>query len=189
MSDKASGQTKTATSTATMSLSESDQPSGGVSSISRWIQAHPALMLVMLSLFVGILVLALGGYFLGWNWTGFKGNTFWDWMSLLITPVTLAAVSILFSLQQGQQSLAVTRKQQEDAAFESYCEHISHLLLESHLLDATPDSPVRAVARARTAATLHRLGQDHQAALLRFLEESGLTAGEAPVLDLSYLQS
>jgi ABC-type glycerol-3-phosphate transport system permease component len=39
---------------------------------------------------VVLVVLALGGYLRGWDWTGFKGNTLWDWLHLLVLPVTLA---------------------------------------------------------------------------------------------------
>lgn len=39
---------------------------------------------------VVLLVLALGGYLGGWGWTGFRGNTLWDWLHLLVLPVTLA---------------------------------------------------------------------------------------------------
>jgi len=39
---------------------------------------------------LGLLVLALGGYLGGWRWTGFRGNTLWDWLHLLVLPVTLA---------------------------------------------------------------------------------------------------
>ena len=35
---------------------------------------------------VVLVVLALGGYLRGWDWTGFKGNTLWDWLHLLVLP-------------------------------------------------------------------------------------------------------
>lgn len=34
-------------------------------------------------------ILLVGGYGLGWTWTGFQGNTLWDWLHLLLLPVTL----------------------------------------------------------------------------------------------------
>ncbi len=37
-------------------------------------------------------VLAIGGYALDWSWTGFRGNTAWDWMQLLLVPFVLPAV-------------------------------------------------------------------------------------------------
>jgi hypothetical protein len=53
--------------------------------LGRAYRRHPLWMLVLTLVVVTILVLAYGGYLLGWDWTGFKGNTFWDWLSLLIT--------------------------------------------------------------------------------------------------------
>jgi uncharacterized membrane protein YcjF (UPF0283 family) len=43
-----------------------------------------------------LVVLALGSYMGDWTWTGFKGNTLWDWLQLLILPVTLTIVSAWF---------------------------------------------------------------------------------------------
>jgi hypothetical protein len=125
-----------------------------------------------------------GGYFLGWSWTGFKGDTFWDWLSLLITPVTIAAISLAFSLQQGRASMAAGEQQRQDALVDAYFEHITHLLVEEGLLQAPAASPVRAAARARTVATLQRTGETHRAAIMRFLDESGLTSGDSLLLDV-----
>ncbi|HEV2403930.1 MAG TPA: hypothetical protein VGR88_00675 [Ktedonobacterales bacterium] len=153
---------------------------GGV--ISRAFRQHPVWMVVVVFVCATIVVLAIGGYFLGWTWTGFKGNTFWDWLSLLITPVTIAAVSTLFSYQQSQWSMAANERKRQEEALQAYFDHMSHLLIERDLLRTPPDSPVRAVAQARTAATLRQLGQEHRASMLRFLDEAGLTQGDAPVL-------
>jgi hypothetical protein len=38
---------------------------------------------------LGLLVVA--GYALDWHWTGFRGNTFWDWLHLLLVPFLLPA--------------------------------------------------------------------------------------------------
>lgn len=51
---------------------------------SRWIAA----LSILLAVFV---VLVIGGYGLGWTWTGFQGNTFWDWLHLLLVPFALPA--------------------------------------------------------------------------------------------------
>jgi hypothetical protein len=43
----------------------------------------------------GVLVLvALGGYLIPWAWTGFTGNTVWDWLHLLILPLLVPVVLI-----------------------------------------------------------------------------------------------
>jgi hypothetical protein len=33
----------------------------------------------------------VAGYALDWRWTGFRGNTFWDWLHLLLVPFLLPA--------------------------------------------------------------------------------------------------
>lgn len=38
---------------------------------------------------VGFAVLLVGGYRWGWTWTGFTGNTFRDWLDLMIAPFLL----------------------------------------------------------------------------------------------------
>jgi hypothetical protein len=41
-----------------------------------------------------IAVLAVGGYTQGWDWTGFEGNTLFDWLQLLFLPVVIPLVVI-----------------------------------------------------------------------------------------------
>ncbi len=49
------------------------------------------LGLVGLLLFAG---LVLAGYLVPWSWTGFRGNTAWDWVKLLLLPVLVPLVLI-----------------------------------------------------------------------------------------------
>jgi hypothetical protein len=43
---------------------------------------------------VAITVLAVGGYTQGWDWTGFEGNTLFDWLQLLVLPVVIPFIVI-----------------------------------------------------------------------------------------------
>ena len=45
---------------------------------------------------VAFAVVVIGGYTLGWTWTGFPGNTFWDWLELLALPVVVAFLPLWF---------------------------------------------------------------------------------------------
>jgi hypothetical protein len=47
------------------------------------------LLLTIAGVALGLLVVA--GYSLDWEWTGFRGNTFWDWLHLLLVPFLLPA--------------------------------------------------------------------------------------------------
>ena len=39
------------------------------------------------------LALVLAGYLAHWRWTGFTGNTVWDWLHLLLLPLLVPASS------------------------------------------------------------------------------------------------
>jgi hypothetical protein len=38
------------------------------------------------------LITVIGGYVWGWNWTGYEGNTLWDWLQLLLLPLIVPTV-------------------------------------------------------------------------------------------------
>jgi hypothetical protein len=56
---------------------------------SRWRPHHSA---ATVSAFVAFAALVLGGYLGKWSWTGFTGNTLWDWLNLLFLPLLLPTV-------------------------------------------------------------------------------------------------
>jgi hypothetical protein len=39
-----------------------------------------------------LVVLVIGGYGVPWRWTGFAGNTLWDWLKLFLVPFVLPLV-------------------------------------------------------------------------------------------------
>jgi hypothetical protein len=58
----------------------------------RSAEAHHLFFIIV---FVAtITVLAIGGYTQGWDWTGFEGNTLFDWLELLFLPVVIPLVVI-----------------------------------------------------------------------------------------------
>lgn len=42
-------------------------------------------------------IFAILAYALDWEWTGFPGNTLWDWLQLLLVPLALNAATIWYS--------------------------------------------------------------------------------------------
>lgn len=51
-------------------------------------------------IFMGLaafVVFAILAYALNWQWTGFPGNTLWDWLQLLLVPLALNAATIWYS--------------------------------------------------------------------------------------------
>lgn len=57
----------------------------------QWARRHVALLVTGGAVFVG---LVLAGYLAHWRWTGFTGNTVWDWLHLLLLPLLVPAVII-----------------------------------------------------------------------------------------------
>jgi ABC-type glycerol-3-phosphate transport system permease component len=55
---------------------------------------HPVLVAVLGLMAVGFVVTVVGGYALGWSWTGYAGNTLWDWLELLVLPLTVALLPL-----------------------------------------------------------------------------------------------
>jgi hypothetical protein len=60
-----------------------------------WIKTRHTRRSLWLAGLVGgaatLVVLMIGGYALGWTWTGFAGNRLWDWIHLLLVPAVLPA--------------------------------------------------------------------------------------------------
>jgi hypothetical protein len=40
------------------------------------------------------IVTLIGGYASTWKWTGYQGNTLWDWLSLLLAPLVITTVLV-----------------------------------------------------------------------------------------------
>jgi signal transduction histidine kinase len=40
------------------------------------------------------MVTLLGGYLAKWQWTGYPGNTMWDWLQLLLAPIVISTVLV-----------------------------------------------------------------------------------------------
>ena len=59
----------------------------GAKELGAW---RPAIGLTCLGLFIA---LVLAGYLIPWDWTGFVGNTVWDWLELVLLPMTLAILA------------------------------------------------------------------------------------------------
>ncbi len=59
---------------------------------------------VLVASVVILVILEIGTYAFNWTWTGFKNNdTVWDYLQLLLLPITLAIVPIWFMAEEAQQ--------------------------------------------------------------------------------------
>jgi hypothetical protein len=67
----------------------------------RVARATKAYGLAVLAVFAVIVIL---GYAIPLSWTGFRGNTFWDWLKLVVLPLTLVLAPRLLELRQNWQA-------------------------------------------------------------------------------------
>jgi hypothetical protein len=49
---------------------------------------------IVAALGTGLIVTLIGGYAANWSWTGYEGNTLWDWSSLVLAPVAVSTVVV-----------------------------------------------------------------------------------------------
>lgn len=54
-----------------------------------WSLRHSLAVATALAVFV---VIVLEGYLGGWKWTGFRGNTLWNWLQLWLLPLLIPAL-------------------------------------------------------------------------------------------------
>lgn len=79
----------------------------------------------------------------------------------------------------------VQKAESPDHDFQEYLDDLSALMLQQNLLTAPPDAQVRAVALARTLTILHSAQPASKTNVLRFLHDSNLITGSAPILTLA----
>lgn len=149
-------------------------------------------------LFVAILIILFGWILWRINQAGnlgFSSKTFWDWIALLLLPITLLIIGMWFGtilkdtelkkaaeerksdreiadkLRDSEREIAVEKQQQD--ALERYFDRMMVLLLEGDLSqEARPN--VQRLARTLTLNILRQLGSDRNRQVMQFLQESDM---------------
>ena len=123
-----------------------------------------------------------------WSWTGFGGQTLWDWLQLLSAlsiPIVLALAALWFSTQQDRRQETLEDQRAEsarrieelrarDAALGAYLDQMGQLLLDEGLRDPEAKGEARTLARLRTLMVLGRVDPRRKAEVMQFLIETGL---------------
>jgi uncharacterized protein YjbI with pentapeptide repeats len=156
-------------------------------------------------LLVGFVVLLLGGYLFGWNWTGFgatttappaplepeyrPARTLWDWLELLIVPVVLAVAAYLFNRAERRNEQAIAHDRFSENTLQTYLTQMSDLLLDKDMALTDGSLEARTVARMRTLTALRQLDAPRKAVVLTFLWDArlirrSLERAEPPLIDL-----
>src|SRR6266496_4427517 len=82
----------------------------------RPIRWHSVWTVLVGVFWVAIVVGIIGGFFLHWDWTGFRDNgNLWNWLQLLSAPVFVSALPFIFRGQRDQADPQVADDQNQEA--------------------------------------------------------------------------
>jgi hypothetical protein len=77
-----------------------------------WLRHRPTMGSVMKGVSAGLgvlfVVLVIAGYTVPWAWTGFVGNSLWDWLNLAALPLAVVLVPVFIELRSSWKRRHVT---------------------------------------------------------------------------------
>jgi hypothetical protein len=85
-----------------------------------WTPRHSLIAAAGLAAFV---VVVLGGYFGNWRWTGFRGNTLWNWLNLWLLPLLIPAAVVPALRGRAMSGVIVLSDEQQGAQGNGSREH------------------------------------------------------------------
>lgn len=127
--------------------------------------------------------------------TGFETKTLWDWMELLVIPLTLLIGGYILNRserdverQRAEDRANLEREiatdRQREAVLQSYLDRMAELLLKEKLR-TTKNKEVKHIARTWTLTVLRGLSPRRKGNVMIFLYEAGLINNDKPIVDLS----
>jgi hypothetical protein len=84
------------------------------------------------------------------EWSGWKDKKLWDWMTLLIVPLSLAVIASLFGNQERKTDRDIAAEQHQQELLQDYFDRISKLILDKQLDDSESAGRIRGIARVLT---------------------------------------
>jgi uncharacterized protein YjbI with pentapeptide repeats len=172
-----------------------------------WMLAAAAVIIAPL-IFIGY----------SYEWTGFgeytrtsgeviRAKTLWEWLELLIIPVTLLVGGYLLNKaekrrddektaqrieedrriaeQHIQEEREIAEERTQETALQTYLDQMAELLIEK-ALSSTPTPETQDVARVWTLTVVRRVNAERKGIVLQFLHESKLIRGDAAIVSLVY---
>jgi uncharacterized protein YjbI with pentapeptide repeats len=143
-----------------------------------------ATLMLLLAIFLAVPVAVILVETIRLRNTGFEAKSLWDWLDLLIIPLTLLIggyflnrqerlreQKLIESNQRVERELALDK--QREANLQSYLDRITELML-THDLREKEKKEAQHVARVRTLTILLALDGNRQRLVLHFLKEAEL---------------
>lgn len=119
-----------------------------------------------------------------------SGKTLWDWLDLLVIPVSLTALGFWFQwLQQKRTDVqasiekVIAENNLREEAVQAYYDRLSDLMIDEKLITLSINDPIRIasldIIRAKSLSILRRLSKDgeRKGDILQFLFDAELITG------------
>jgi hypothetical protein len=114
-----------------------------IGAVRAWRKLGRDISLERIAAIVGVVaafgVFVTGGYALHWDWTGFQGNTLWDWIQLLLAPILFgivvvpaAAAWMSAELEKHEEKVEARREEREEEREAEAAERPDEPLGEPH---------------------------------------------------------
>ncbi|MEM6252194.1 MAG: pentapeptide repeat-containing protein [Cyanobacteria bacterium P01_D01_bin.156] len=149
---------------------------------------------------ISIVVLTALGYYYCWDWVGVSNytppktnqvqecqrtKTLWDWMELLIVPVTLSGGAWLISERQKASDEKQANERRKQVDYESYLSRISKILDKYPNARTLEESGFdKSTIRAWTLVVLRRLDPARKGDIIQYLYETDLISTDYCLVDL-----
>lgn len=144
------------------------------------------LIIIIIILLAFLIYYALFPYYSP-DWTGFRYynnvnqlevKKLWDWLDLLIVPVSLILLGWLYKTYEKTKEEIKEIENKQNEILDSYFRIISEFISNSNLLDTNKNKESRVIARTRTIVALENLEGERKGQVLQFLYESNLIDNE-----------
>lgn len=103
-----------------------------------------------------------------------QSKTLWDWLQLLIVPLTLVVIAYLINETQQKRQLETEQNKKNQDTLDTYFNRMTELLLKENLRISPIDSEVRSVARTLTLTALKHVDGKRKGQIVQFLYEAKL---------------
>lgn len=128
------------------------------------------------------------------KWTGFgpydekvdgpRGKTLWDWLDLMIIPLTIGFIGFLYKEADQEKSINKQKEKDQLTNVDSFFKILTELITKNNLLNNTSNDPNRIIARTRSIQALDEADSERKGQILQFIYESGLI-NLKPILNLN----
>ncbi len=135
-----------------------------------------------------ICILLLFVWFFVWSsqngLLSFDSITLWDWLDLLLIPLSLALAGFIFTRSERLRKNNSDNQKLQDSLLISYLDKMKELVIDRNLSQCNSTDSISLYARAITFTTLTQMSGINKGLMLRFLAETGIINGESPPVNM-----